>query len=195
MSGVALDRRVLYQRVLYQRVLGARFDVLPEAVQRLHDVTMPCVWTGQCQVARGAGLVARLAGWIGGLPPATEGMREGFRFEVRPEGDGEIWTRGFGGMAPFKTRQWAAGALLCERAGPMTMVFALLANGAGLRLELERCFVLGVPLPRVLHPRLEAVETEVDGAFQFDVSARFPTGGLLVRYRGKLMPDGADRTI
>lgn len=173
---------------LYRRVLGAHFDVLPEAVRRLHDVSGPRSWVGSCEVERGTSLLARIAGWVQALPPATDGMREGFRYAVGLDGEGEIWARGFEGMAAFTTRQWACGALLCERAGPMTMAFAVSVDERGLRLELERCFVLGVPLPRVLHPQIAARETEVDGVFWFDVSARFPTGGLLVRYRGSLTP-------
>ena len=173
---------------LYRRLLGERFEVLPEAVQQLHDVTIPRVWMGACEVERGTGWLARLAGWIGGLPPATEGMLEGFRFDVRPKGDGEIWSRGFVGMAPFTTRQWGAGAMLCERAGPATLVFRLVADAGGLRLYLEQCSVFGLPVPRVFYPRIEASESAPDGVFKFDVSAHFVTGSLLVRYRGILRP-------
>lgn len=175
--------------MLYKRVLGDRFSALPGAVRELHDVSNERRWRGACEVTRGAGLMARMAAWLGGLPPATEGMRDGFCYEVRPAGDVEVWSRGFAGVAPFVTRQWPADGLLCERAGPVVFGFAVQADGAGLRLVLERCWVMGVPLPKVLHPRISAVETDVDGVFRFDVAAQFPWGAFLVGYRGWLVAE------
>jgi len=49
---------------------------------------------------------------------------------------------------------------------------------------------LGVPLPLILAPLGDAVESEDDaGRFRFDVTVRLPLGlGRVVQYRGWLVP-------
>lgn len=86
--------------------------------------------------------------------------------------------------------QYEHGGLLCERVGPTTFVFAALASAEGLALRLEGFRVLGVPLPRLLHPVVRTLEGEHGGRYQFEVEARLPLFGLLVRYSGWLLPQG-----
>ncbi|MGI9422733.1 MAG: saccharopine dehydrogenase NADP-binding domain-containing protein, partial [Hyphomicrobiaceae bacterium] len=56
---------------LYRQVLGTAFEKLPPQVRSLHDSTETRRWTGQAQVQRGEGVVARLIGWIIGFPDAS----------------------------------------------------------------------------------------------------------------------------
>lgn len=175
---------------VYRRVLGPRFSELPAAVQALHDVRAPQAWKGACAVTRGTSLFARIACGLGGLPPATEREQEDFRFTVRPDEDGEVWSRGFPGLAPFTSRQWAGDrdGLLYERALPLTFAFKVETGADGLVLKLKRGWFLGVPVPRALLLDVAASEAALDGVFRFDVAARFPWGALLVQYRGWLKP-------
>ena len=173
---------------LYRRILAGRFDTLPPAVRKLHDAIAPARWTGSCSVERGQSLLARLAGAIAGLPSQTSGQTTGFAFEVVPDAQGETWSRGFAGRRGFQSRQWDANGLLHERVALMTLAFAVEADADGLTLSLERCWLAGIPLPKVLYPIVAARESEHDGVFHFDVAARLPTGALLVHYRGSLTP-------
>jgi Domain of unknown function (DUF4166) len=62
-----------------------------------------------------------------------------------------------------------------------------------LHLWVLRGWFLGIPIPRLLLPRSESREFELDGAFHFDVALLAPLGGgLIVRYRGTVSPDGRE---
>ena len=65
-----------------------------------------------------------------------------------------------------------------------------MADGS-LSLPMRRGWLLGLPLPGPLLPISDAREYEADGIFHFDVALGAPLGGgLIVRYRGALTPDG-----
>lgn len=168
---------------LYRRVLGARFDALPARVRELHDLDGARVWTGRASVERGKSLPSRIAAALTGLPP--EGPDQPLRVTFEPVGTAEVWLRQFG-SARFRSVQYARGGFLRERVGPTTFVFRPIASPEGLALRLEGFRVLGVPLPRLLHPAVHTFECERDGRYHFEVEARLPLFGLLVRYGGWL---------
>jgi hypothetical protein len=170
---------------LYRRVLGPGFDVLPARVRELHDLTGPSLWHGRAAVERGRSLPARLAALLTGLPP--EGPDQPLQVAFEPVGAAEVWSRKFG-TSLFRTVQEARGPWLCERAGPAMFVFTALAGEDGLALRLEGFRLLGVPLPPALHPQVKTFERERDGRYEFEVEARLPLVGLLVRYAGWLEP-------
>jgi hypothetical protein len=169
---------------LYRRVLGTCFAVLPARVQELHDLQTASEWAGMANVERGRSRLSRLAGWIAGLPP--DGRDQALRVTFEPVGAKEVWTRRFGGVR-FRSVQYQRGGCLCERAGPATFVFTPVASGNGLALQLEGFRLLGLPLPRLLHPSVRTWECEREGRYQFAVEARLPLAGLIVRYAGWLV--------
>ena len=122
-----------------------------------------------------------------------QGRRTGFVFSVRPDGDAEVWARGFSdgpsGRAPrfFRSRQFEQNGRLVETVKGARFEFRVEVDAEGQRLHLERMSVLGIPVPRALHPTMRTLESDRDGRYHFDVEARLPLGmGLLVRYRGWL---------
>jgi Domain of unknown function (DUF4166) len=60
-----------------------------------------------------------------------------------------------------------------------------------LALVLRGWRVFGVKLPMWLCPRSVAYEAVEDGRFRFYVEISHPVAGLIVRYRGWLVPDAA----
>ena len=154
-------------------------------VRELHDIQGVSVWAGMASVERGRSLVSRLAALVSGLPP--EGRDQPLRVTFEPVGARENWSRQFG-SAPFRSVQYENGGFLFERVGPTTFVFTALASAEGLALRLDGFRVLGLPLPRLLHPVVRTFECERDGRYHFEVEARLPLFGLLVRYGGWLMP-------
>jgi hypothetical protein len=170
---------------LYRRVLGSRFDMLPARVRELHDLKGPSVWAGMADVERGRSLVSRVAALVTGLPP--EGRGQTLRVTFEPVGRQENWSRRFG-SALFPSVQYEQDDFLRERVGPTTFVFSPLASPEGLALRLDGFRVLGVPLPRLLHPTVRTFEYERDGRYHFEVEARLPLFGPLVRYAGWLEP-------
>jgi hypothetical protein len=168
---------------LYRRVLGPHFSVLPTRVRELHDLAAASQWAGVANVERGRSRLSRLAAWIAGLPP--DGRDQALCVTFEPVGADEIWTRQFGAVR-FRSVQWQRNGFLCERAGPSTFVFTPVASGEGLALRLDGFRLLGLPLPRLVHPSVRTWECERAGRYQFEVEARLPLAGLIIRYGGWL---------
>jgi hypothetical protein len=168
---------------LYRRLLGPRFEDLPRRVRELHDLDRLSTWEGRAGVERGRSALARLAAALFSLPP--EGPDQPLRVTFAASGAAEIWARQFG-KALFRSVQYESRGLLRERVGPSTFVFMPLASAGGLALRLDGFRLFGVPLPRLLHPAVRTFECERDGRYCFEVEAKLPLLGLLVRYSGWL---------
>lgn len=172
---------------LYRRILGSAFDSLPPRVHALHASSAARQWRGQAEVRRGRNFLARIAAAIVGFPKAAATVPVTVAFT--PEGDGERWTRDFGGRA-FSSLQSAGTAhndyLLVERFGVASFAMALVVEGDRLYLVPRRWSFLGVPMPRALMPTGTSFETDVDERFQFNVEIRAPLIGLIVAYKGML---------
>jgi hypothetical protein len=173
-------------RPLYRRLLGPRFDGLPACVRQLHDLNGSSAWRGRADVERGSGLVPRLLAAVAALPPA--GVDQPLRVTFTAVASGEVWSRRFGGRH-FRTLQYERHGRLHERVGASVLAFTLAASAEGLRLRLDGFRVLGLPLPRAVHPRVHTFEREVDGRYRFEVEVTLPLFGLLVRYAGWLSPE------
>lgn len=171
-------------RSLYRRVLGADFERLPPQVRALHDVSETSEWTGDVDVRRGASLIARLMCRAMGLPPDGRGLPLTVVFTVDAD-DREVWQRLFAGM-PFRSVLSARGQSITERIGFLTVHYRLIVTDNTLSQTVERATLLGIPLPRALHPRIESVEAERAGVYCFLVDAHLPLLGLLVHYEGRL---------
>ena len=65
---------------------------------------------------------------------------------------------------------------------------ALLREADQLRLVVRGWSAFGIPLPRALAPFGEAYESAERGRFHFHVEIRLPPIGLIVGYRGWLVP-------
>jgi hypothetical protein len=174
---------------LYRRILGTAWGALPEALRVMHDIGAGQIAAGVATVERGATWRARLAAALFGFPRAGSDVPVTVTFTRR--GDAEIWQRDFAGRIFRSTQEAGAGrseALIVERFGPLAIGLAVVIEGARLSLIVQRWSVLGVPLPLWLGPRSDAHEHAADGRFHFDVALSHPLTGLIVRYRGWLVP-------
>lgn len=169
---------------LYARAMGSRFDALPAAVRAMHEVIGDGGATGEGSVKRGSHPLARLIGGIMRFPPEGDyPVHVGFA-----ERDGrERWTRDFGGHC-FASELSQAGDGVAERFGPLRFVFDLPADETGLRMALRGWTIFGIPMPRVLGPRIEAREWQEGGRFCFEVEVCLPLIGPVVHYQGWLEP-------
>ncbi|BCM16298.1 SDR family oxidoreductase [Mesorhizobium sp. J8] len=172
---------------LYPDLLGDAWKSLPGEISVMHEGTTMA--DGRASVERGSGMISRLAARMAGFPPGAPDIPVKVRFVA--DGQGESWIRTFGAHG-FSSRQFAGRGrserLLCERFGPLTFAMALVVDGNRLRLVLRRWSFLGLPLPMWLCPRSNAYETVEDGRFRFHVEISHPAAGLIVRYRGWLVP-------
>jgi hypothetical protein len=175
--------------LLYARVLGAHFTALPAAIRELHAVQLAAAFEGRATVERGRGLLSRLVARVIGFPHPADDVDVVVRFDVR---DGtETWTRNFAGRR-FSSRQFAGAGgwqgLLCESFGPLCFAFALVPQQDRLTLQARGWRAFGLPLPSRWGPWLRAFETVEQGRFCFDVTIGHPLTGLIVHYRGWLVP-------
>lgn len=171
---------------VHARLLGDDMRRLPPAVAALHASQGAVVWRGRVDVERGGGPIGRIIGAILSLPPA--GADQAIEFRRTPRGDAEIWERSISGRT-FASRLAARNGLLVERLGPTVFRFRLDADADGLHWRYQGERVLGLPIPAVLAPAIQAHESAGEGRYQFTVSVTLPLLGQIVAYRGWLAPD------
>ncbi len=177
---------------LYQSVLGSAFEQLPPKVRELHDLRDRSVWTGEADVIRGTSRIARLGGWLAGLPPTGHAVPVAVTFTA--EHGGETWHRNFGGVT-FVSHQRGGRGCIIERASVVTLTLRPSVVDSGLELTLLAMRVLGVPVPAFLLPVIKTREAEHQQRYTFDVEASLPRFGLIIRYSGWLVPSVATTTF
>lgn len=184
--------RLLDATPLYERILGSAWKDLPAKIRAMHQVQTTALAEGRASVERGRGYLARLAGAVVGFPAATADTPVRVRFDVAKAI--ETWTRSFGAET-FHSAQFAGTGrdegLLCERFGPLTFAMALVLKDGHLSLVLRHWRAFGIPMPMFLCPRSTAHESVEEGRFHFRVEIGHPLTGLIVRYRGWLVPVAA----
>lgn len=174
---------------LYRRLLGEAYEALPAPLRAIHDLNGAMVADGTATVTRGTGLLARIAAAVVGFPQAGEDVPVKVAFKV--ENGRERWTRTFAGRAFHSTQEQGRGRfewLVCERFGLLCAGMALVLDEGKLRLVVRRWSVFGIPLPLCLAPGGDSYEYAEDGRFHFHVEIGHPFTGLIVGYRGWLVP-------
>ena len=176
-------------RPLYRRLLEDAWDTLPEPIRQMHDLTDNLVAKGSARVQRGRGLSARLIAGMVGFPHTGSDVPVEVSFEARL--GCEHWRRTFNSRSFSSTQEAGRGRfehLLCERFGPFVFGMALVIEGGRMRLVLRRWTFLGVPMPVAWAPFGTIYEEVDNGRFCFHVEIRHPLTGLIVEYRGWLVP-------
>ena len=174
---------------LYRRLLGDAWSSLPAPLQAMHDLDSELAAEGRAEVERGNGWLARVVAFVVGFPHAGKDVPVKVSFRV--EDGREHWQRNFAGRSFRSVQEQGRGRferLLCERFGPLNVGMALVCDGGRLRLVVRRWSLFGIPMPLALAPRGNAYEFAEDGRFHFHVEIRHPFTGLIVGYRGWLVP-------
>ena len=175
---------------LFQRLLGAEFYYLAPEVKALHARQGRFRYEGRFSVERGRNPLGRLAGALMRLPPAMTDAPITVEFDAG--GAKETWLRGFGGK-PMRSRLRFDNGQLRERLGPATFHFRLCRIDSDLHWVAERARMFGIlPVPASWLDEVRCREHDDDGRYGFEVEARLPLLGRLVRYRGWLMPVAAN---
>jgi hypothetical protein len=177
---------------LYCRLLGNAWKTLPPALQEMHDLRGTLIAEGKASVERGEGLFARIIGNVMRFPRAGDNVP--VRVTFTRDGNREIWQRDFADKSFRSVIEQGRGRferLQCERFGPLTFGLALVPDKGRLNLIARRWSAFGIPMPLFLMPRGQAYETATDGRFHFHVEIGHHWTGLIVRYRGWLVPRNA----
>lgn len=169
--------------VLFRLLIGPAFAGLPLAVRNVHQDCAETALEGRCRIDRGHGALAALFCAVSSLPKAGDDVP--VRVTIRRDEGGETWAREFGGK-PMVSRLRARDGLLEERLGPTTFRFALSADRERITWKVVGARVLGIPVPASMFAGVSASESTEGGRYRFEVEARLPVVGLLVRYRGAL---------
>lgn len=164
------------------RVMGGRFDRLPPAVRRIHEVLGDDGASGEAELTGAANLLGTLVARVMRFPPAGRyGLHVGF---AERQGT-ERWTRSFG-SSTFTSVLSEEDGHLVERFGPLRFRFELPSDERGLEMQIRGWSVWRIPLPLFLAPRSRAREWQEDGDFCFEVPIALPLIGNIVHYRGRL---------
>jgi hypothetical protein len=135
-------------------------------------------------VRRGGGPLGWLLGAMIGFPPAGTYP---VHVDFSEERGRERWTRHFGPHR-FWSHFSAGKGMLVERFGPLRFAFELRAGDGELKMRLRRWGVLGLPLPLLLAPRVNAREWQECDRFRFDDRIVMPLVGEVIHYSGWLRP-------
>jgi hypothetical protein len=174
---------------LYRRILGEAWDALPAPLRTMHELTGSLSASGLATVERGSSLAARLIAGIFRFPNLGANIPVTVSFHV--DDSREVWHRDFADRGFTSTQEEGRGRferLLCERFGPFSFGLALVMDGTRMSLVLRSWSLFGIPLPLALAPRGAAYEHVEEGRFCFHVEIAHRWAGLIVRYRGWLMP-------
>jgi len=169
----------------------AAFGRLSEPLQAFHGSEGHPVWHGRARVENGASPIARLLRRVIGLPKSGDDIPVTVSVDrlITEHGEAEIWTRNFDGVRFSSQLHLDCQKRLHERFGPVAFQLGAETQQARLGLPIVSARFLGIPLPRILLPRSDAIEeTDSEGRFRFDVKLTLPVIGLLVHYEGWLLP-------
>jgi hypothetical protein len=171
---------------LYQRLLGNAWNSLPDPLIKLHSSKKAA---GLAKVQVGKNLLARLIAKLFGFPEAGQDIPVQVSFEQKD--GGEIWQRTFAGksFSSFQSEgQGLSEKLLSEQFGMFNFGLALVVEPEKLSLVVGNWSIFGISLPLALAPFGNSFEYVAEGRFCFHVEIEHPITGLIVRYRGWLVP-------
>lgn len=174
----------------YIVALGDAVVRVSPVVLELHRFKSPARYAGRASVTRGDNPLARLVATVMGMPPTMADCPVEVRLS-RTEQGVETWTRTFGTSSFSSTHALGRGrweGLVVERFGPLAVAMSVAEEKRRLRLTVRGWTVFGLPMPPVLAPKVEALEHDGEGRFNFDVGIGLPLIGLVIHYRGWLRP-------
>ena len=170
----------------YAHLLGPRLAALPPACRALHGGFGRSV--GQITVTGARSRALRALARAFGFPKPVDAAP--LTFDTKPVDGGAQWTRRIGGHVMTSTLRAMPDGTLAETIGRVTLAARLVPEPDGLRLETAWVRVAGIPVPRLLWPRVAAREWGKATQYHFQVDIALPLGGpRLVSYRGTLHTD------
>ncbi|MEO8000371.1 MAG: DUF4166 domain-containing protein [Arenimonas sp.] len=172
---------------LYQKTLGNGWHLLPKELQEIHASAGDLNASGEACVERGKGLLPGLIATLFGFPRPAKNIPVTVSFKSC--GNVELWQRTFGHKSFCSTQtHGSTTGLLSERFGPFAFDLALVIRDGKLMFMVRDWYFLGIHMPRALAPGGNSFEFSEAGRFNFHIEVAHPLLGLIVRYRGWLVP-------
>jgi Domain of unknown function (DUF4166) len=173
------------EQPIFARILAKDFASLPPPIQQMHDDRDEKLFTGHCDIEHDQGFLGSLIRKIARLPSAGNNIP--LTVKINRHGNSEVWRRQFANQT-MTSQLWCDGILLRERLGPATLHFQLRVLDQTVQWRLSKISVFGIALPVSLCKGVRAEESVRHGHYYFDVQAKLPWIGMLVCYRGVLLP-------
>ena len=165
----------------FAQTLGSDLAACAPEVQALHSTHGR--FHGKITVERPRNPLLYALGHIPNLPP--QGTHD-LTLDKSLNGRGETWTRTIG-SATMRSTQWALGDRVAEKLGPVTAITKLVVTDGALSMQITGWRFWGVPMPRVLAPKVTTRETGERGRYHFDIRIALPLiDAQLTRYHGHL---------
>ncbi|WP_171210145.1 MULTISPECIES: DUF4166 domain-containing protein [unclassified Ruegeria] len=170
----------------FLQVLG-ECHALPDALAVLHSRSGR--FSGRCEVVRGKGWVVGTLLGLGRFPKSSPDQPVSLTIE-RTSSEW-MWSRDFGGHKTVShIRLDAHTGWVKEEIGNIRIWLKPRFEAGMLHIDIKALSVFALPCPSFLLPRSASIEfADEEGRFAFDISARVPGLGLLIRYKGWLTPD------
>ena len=177
---------------LFHRLFKDHYQTMPTPWQKFHKATGVHQFEGEAEVLRGQNFVTSLLAFLLRLPPAAQVP---VRLVIQKKGEGETWSRYFGDshfqsflFLDDLTQNEKGQYLLRERFGPFCFGIALTLEQQSIQWTIDRWWVLGVPMLKLLAPLSQTKEfIDEQGRYAFDIDLSVPLFGRLIAYKGWLV--------
>lgn len=166
---------------MFQTLLGNQLQSLGGALRRFSEE--PGSASGELTVEHHAGRMARFFIWALRLP--REGVHQATTIRVQRTDTQETWNRMIG-SSRFRTRHRAHDGYLEERAWPFRFLHEVKVDEGVLRYRQARVYLLGIPLPHLFSPIIEAEAKGDDTGWTLDLTVSCPRCGPICRYAGRM---------
>lgn len=169
---------------VFREILGADLGSVSGALGAFSDA--PSKASGHLDVKHHPGRMARFFIWILKLP--KEGTDQPVSIEIERKPKLERWRRRIGDSR-FVTRHRAMGKYLEEKAGLFRFVHKVSAADGGMNYHQVRVYFLGIRLPHVFSPIINATAKGDDKGWLLDLTVSCPRCGPICQYKGWIEPE------
>ncbi len=165
---------------LYRSILGPEFEQLSPTLQKFHDEDNTA--EGVFTVTHDTRLISKVL--IPFLRLPKPGIDLNMNLDVSVQAQEETWTR-FLGPSKLVSHQSNENGLLKEQTGPLTFRFRVSVIDGGMEFTQLSCAFLGVPLPRIFSPRVNAKITPTEVGWSVLVVISFGNINAICQYEGE----------
>ncbi|MBI1756630.1 MAG: DUF4166 domain-containing protein [Fimbriimonas ginsengisoli] len=164
---------------VFRKLLGPALDSVEGALRKFSDE--PCAAAGSLDVVHHPGRMARFFIWILALP--KEGCGQPTSIVIERSSDCEKWNRRIG-ASRFSSRHSIVDGMLVEKAGRFRFLHRVSVVDGGIHYHQERVYFLGIRLPLLFSPIIDANAKGDERGWKLDVTVSCPRCGPICQYSG-----------
>eukprot|EP01125_Pyxidicula_operculata_P014977 TRINITY_DN5058_c0_g1_i7.p1 TRINITY_DN5058_c0_g1~~TRINITY_DN5058_c0_g1_i7.p1 ORF type:complete len:588 (-),score=56.00 TRINITY_DN5058_c0_g1_i7:17-1780(-) len=167
---------------LFYRILGQhKFESLFPSSQR-YRLMKGGHGKGTSEISWGTSIISKFIAYLALLPKPAKNVE--FIATTKVVGDCEIWSRSFGGKISSSTMKEWNGQLLESRGGVSFAMNIDIKNDNLIEYTSNRCWVFGIPIPKIIAPKSKWTEEGSKNGWKFDGDVSSPLFGKILEYKG-----------